>query len=46
SLALNNVRVTCAEAPFGGVKDSGIGYEGGDEGLDAYLTMRTTHRLA
>lgn len=46
SLAVNNVRVSCAEAPFGGVKDSGIGYEGGDEGLDAYLTMRTTHRLA
>jgi succinate-semialdehyde dehydrogenase/glutarate-semialdehyde dehydrogenase len=28
------------EIPFGGVKDSGYGYEGGMEGLDAYLATK------
>ena len=28
------------EIPFGGVKDSGYGYEGGSEGLDAYLATK------
>ena len=29
-----------AEMPFGGVKDSGYGTEGGPEALDAYLNTR------
>lgn len=32
-----------AAAPFGGVKDSGLGTEFGAEGLDAYLTFTSVH---
>jgi succinate-semialdehyde dehydrogenase/glutarate-semialdehyde dehydrogenase len=32
--------IASAETPFGGVKDSGYGAEGGTEGLDAYLTNK------
>jgi succinate-semialdehyde dehydrogenase/glutarate-semialdehyde dehydrogenase len=28
------------ETPFGGVKNSGYGHEGGVEGLDAYLISK------
>jgi succinate-semialdehyde dehydrogenase/glutarate-semialdehyde dehydrogenase len=28
------------ETPFGGVKQSGYGSEGGTEGMDAYLTTK------
>jgi len=33
------------EIPFGGVKDSGYGYEGGSEGLDAYLSSKVVTQL-
>ena len=39
-IGLNSFNITVAETPFGGVKDSGFGSEGGREGLDAYLTTR------
>lgn len=29
-------------APFGGIKQSGLGREGGTEGIDEYLTTRYT----
>lgn len=32
-------------APFGGWKDSGIGMEYGPEGVNAYLKMKSIHRL-
>lgn len=35
---------TVAEAPFGGVKDSGYGYESGEEGLESYLHTKLIHR--
>jgi acyl-CoA reductase-like NAD-dependent aldehyde dehydrogenase len=34
------------DTPFGGVKDSGIGVEGGDAGLSAYLDVRVTQVAA
>nr|WP_315593628.1 NAD-dependent succinate-semialdehyde dehydrogenase [uncultured Cupriavidus sp.] len=39
-LWVNMAAATSAELPFGGVKDSGFGSEGGPEALDAYLTAR------
>jgi succinate-semialdehyde dehydrogenase/glutarate-semialdehyde dehydrogenase len=39
-VGLNNIRLGAAEAPFGGVKQSGLGREGGREGLDEYLETK------
>ncbi|WP_300034581.1 NAD-dependent succinate-semialdehyde dehydrogenase [uncultured Roseobacter sp.] len=39
-IGINNFSPALAEAPFGGVKDSGFGYEGGPEGFDAYCRTR------
>ena len=39
-LWVNLPAVTSAEMPFGGVKDSGYGSEGGPEAIDAYLHSR------
>jgi succinate-semialdehyde dehydrogenase/glutarate-semialdehyde dehydrogenase len=41
SVAINNFGSPGADAPFGGLKESGIGKEGGEESLDAYTTTRT-----
>lgn len=43
-LAFNAFKVSTPEAPFGGVKDSGYGSEGGSEGLDAYLSTKFVHQ--
>ncbi len=40
-LGLNTTKVSGVELPFGGVKDSGYGVEGGQEALDAYLVSKT-----
>jgi succinate-semialdehyde dehydrogenase/glutarate-semialdehyde dehydrogenase len=40
-LWINTSAVTSAELPFGGVKDSGYGSEGGPEALEAYLNVRS-----
>jgi succinate-semialdehyde dehydrogenase/glutarate-semialdehyde dehydrogenase len=34
------------EMPFGGVKDSGYGSEGGPEALEAYLVTKTVSIMA
>jgi succinate-semialdehyde dehydrogenase/glutarate-semialdehyde dehydrogenase len=39
-LWINTAAVTSAELPFGGIKDSGYGSEGGPEALEAYLNTR------
>lgn len=39
-LYVNQPATPSAEMPFGGVKDSGYGTEGGPEALDAYLNTR------
>jgi succinate-semialdehyde dehydrogenase/glutarate-semialdehyde dehydrogenase len=36
-LGINTFAVSTPETPFGGVKESGYGREGGIEGLQAYL---------
>jgi succinate-semialdehyde dehydrogenase/glutarate-semialdehyde dehydrogenase len=46
-VAVNYFTVSTPASPFGGVKDSGYGSEGGTEGLDAYLvTKSVTQRIA
>jgi succinate-semialdehyde dehydrogenase/glutarate-semialdehyde dehydrogenase len=40
SLSINHYRASFAEAPFGGVKDSGYGREGGSEGLEGYTYIK------
>jgi succinate-semialdehyde dehydrogenase / glutarate-semialdehyde dehydrogenase len=39
-VGLNQGMVSNAAAPFGGVKESGFGREGGNEGLDEYLEVK------
>jgi succinate-semialdehyde dehydrogenase/glutarate-semialdehyde dehydrogenase len=41
SICLNEWAVSLAETPFGGVKDSGLGREGGSEGLAEYLRIKS-----
>jgi len=36
-VSINHHGLALPETPFGGIKDSGYGWEGGSEGLDAYL---------
>ena len=40
-LWINMPAMPSAEMPFGGVKDSGYGSEGGPEAIDAYLNVRS-----
>ena len=39
-IGINDVNPTSAAAPFGGVGDSGLGREGGHEGIDEYLETK------
>jgi succinate-semialdehyde dehydrogenase/glutarate-semialdehyde dehydrogenase len=39
-VGVNSVAISTPETPFGGVKESGYGQEGGIEGLDAYLNKK------
>lgn len=39
-VGVNNGVISNAAAPFGGVKQSGIGKEGGAEGIDEYLAVK------
>ena len=42
-VAINTVRTSWPDAPFGGVKDSGFGSEDGPEGIDAHLVTKAIH---
>lgn len=44
-VGVNTFGVTVPETPFGGVKESGYGSEGGSEGLDAYLQTKFVSQL-
>ncbi|MCA8889173.1 MAG: aldehyde dehydrogenase family protein, partial [Parvularculaceae bacterium] len=39
-VGLNTMAISSPETPFGGVKESGHGQEGGAEGLEAYLDVK------
>src|SRR5579875_140388 len=43
-VAINAVTLAAADAPFGGVKESGFGAEDGPEGLEACLVTKTIHQ--
>ncbi len=43
-LGLNHCDLAAAETPFGGMKESGFGSEGGSEGVHQYLTTRFVTR--
>lgn len=40
NLSINTLEASVAETPFGGVKDSGLGREGGAEGLANYTVIK------
>lgn len=40
-VGINDVNPTSATVPFGGMGDSGLGREGGHEGIDEYLETKT-----
>ncbi len=39
-IGINSGLITTVEAPFGGLKESGMGKEGGSQGLDDYLSTK------
>ncbi len=42
-VGVNTYGLAAAEAPFGGIKESGFGREGGTEGIRDYLDVKYTH---
>ena len=42
-VAINTPFVAFAETPFGGIKQSGYGREGGSEAIKDYLNVKYTH---
>jgi len=47
NLSINTLEASMPETPFGGVKSSGYGREGGTEGLDNYMTVKNVwHSVA
>lgn len=41
NVSINTLEASVAEVPFGGIKDSGLGREGGTEGLHHYRVVKT-----
>jgi len=39
-VGVNSIMISTPETPFGGVKESGYGHEGGVEGLEAYMVRK------
>ncbi len=44
-VSINHFGIALPETPFGGIKDSGFGHEGGIEGLNAYLSAKFVSQL-
>lgn len=44
-VGVNHLAISLPETPFGGIKESGYGHEGGIEGLDAYLNTKFVTQL-
>lgn len=43
-VGINTFAISVPDAPFGGVKESGFGSEGGPEGFDAYFVTKAIHQ--
>ena len=43
-VGINSFAISVADAPFGGVKLSGFGSEGGIEGFDSYCVTKAIHQ--
>ena len=43
TVAVNTPAVAIAEAPFGGIKQTGYGREGGSMAIKDYLNIKSTH---
>jgi succinate-semialdehyde dehydrogenase/glutarate-semialdehyde dehydrogenase len=43
-VGINTFAISSADAPFGGIKDSGFGSEGGKEGLETYQVVKAIHQ--
>lgn len=43
-VGVNSFAISGADSPFGGVKDSGFGSEGGREGLEPFLAVKAIHQ--
>jgi succinate-semialdehyde dehydrogenase/glutarate-semialdehyde dehydrogenase len=43
-VGINTFAISGADSPFGGVKDSGFGSEGGKEGLESYQIVKAIHQ--
>ena len=44
-LAINSLHIHSVETPFGGLKHSGYGYEGGIEGVEAFLATKYSSEI-
>jgi succinate-semialdehyde dehydrogenase/glutarate-semialdehyde dehydrogenase len=44
-VAINSVRLSWPDSPFGGVKDSGYGSEDGPEGVAAHMITKAVHMM-
>ena len=44
-VSINHIGLALAETPFGGIKDSGVGSEGGSESFDGYLNTKFVSQL-
>lgn len=45
TLGINHLGVSTSGVPFGGVKDSGYGREGGTEGVESYTVIKTVSQM-
>lgn len=43
---INHIGLGLPEVPFGGIKDSGYGTEGGSDAIDAYLVTKFVTQAA
>lgn len=45
-MTINHIGLALPEVPFGGVRDSGHGSEGGSEALESYLNIKFVTQMA